>query len=180
MPAPKPQDLNVRHDTLDDRDARDAGESAFVPSTELTVRVPVSLYGHEYAKKVWRRLIEIYQDLDAKIVSKLDEDMLVDYCLVMEELIGLDRLRDLSMVVLEKLRARADEIADPDSLYKIIKETNTLLREIKSVDARSDRKRTLLHKLRQSLYLTPRSRAGVNPEAKAPEDDDPMSELLDM
>jgi phage terminase small subunit len=47
------------------------------------------------------------------------------------------------------------------------------------MDARLDGKRKLLHTLSQSLYLTPRSRAGVAPEQKEPEhDDDPMDKLL--
>jgi hypothetical protein len=47
------------------------------------------------------------------------------------------------------------------------------------LDARVDRKRAHLHKLRESLYLTPRARAGVAPAAaQAEEPPDEMEQLL--
>jgi hypothetical protein len=48
------------------------------------------------------------------------------------------------------------------------------------MDARLDGKRKLLHSIAQSLYLTPRSRAGVAPPEKEPEKPkSEMDELLD-
>lgn len=50
---------------------------------------------------------------------------------------------------------------------------------IVKLDARVDQKRKLLFSLRQSLYLTPRSRAGaVNTPAEEPEKEDSLDGLL--
>jgi hypothetical protein len=180
VPAAKPLALVTRHDTNEDIAARKEAEAAMRPTTELSGRVPVALHGHKLAQRVWKRMISIYEEMDAQIVSKLDEDMLVDYCLVMEELVDLDRLHLLSMSVFEQLDERVRDLySGTDELMPLLKQLTLLLKEIKSIDARSDRKRTFLHKLRQSLYLTPRSRAGVTPDGKAPEEAaDPMEALL--
>jgi hypothetical protein len=47
------------------------------------------------------------------------------------------------------------------------------------VDGRVDRKRALLLQLRQSLYLTPRSRAGVMPKSKSEEKADEFGDEFD-
>ena len=46
---------------------------------------------------------------------------------------------------------------------------------VTKLDSRADLKRDLMFKLRQSLYMTPRARAGVAPTSKEPEE--PPSEL---
>ena len=52
---------------------------------------------------------------------------------------------------------------------------NELYTKWQGADARLDGKRKLLHDLEKSLYLTPRSRAGVEPPTKEP--DVPKSEM---
>jgi hypothetical protein len=53
-----------------------------------------------------------------------------------------------------------------------------MLAEIVKLDARVDRKRALLHQWRQSLYLTPRARAGVPAQVKEEEEAPDELELL--
>jgi phage terminase small subunit len=113
---------------------------------------PAMLRGNAAAQKVWRRVMRLYADVEATIVTGLDQDLLIEYCTVVAEVEELNGLR----------AALAD---DMDALIKL--------------DARVDRKRAHLHKLRESLYLTPRARAGVAPAAaQAEETPDEMEQLL--
>lgn len=57
-------------------------------------------------------------------------------------------------------------------------QANALLQRFQGMDARMDGKRKLVFALAQSLYLTPRSRAGVAPTEKEPEE--PKSEMEKM
>lgn len=49
-----------------------------------------ALHGHKVAQTIWKRLAAEYAGLEATIVTRLDVDMLVDYCLMMEQMIDLD------------------------------------------------------------------------------------------
>jgi phage terminase small subunit len=174
MPAKKPASLLARHDLKTDRKQRTDGEAALQPRDPLRLKPPQQLTGHKVASTLWRRMIEMYQGLTAEIVSRMDEDMLVDYCILYEQSIELDKLRTAAMKNYDKAqktlnkKAEKNEI-DPKILIKWLNSVNWSLGEIVKLDARVDRKRALLHTLRQSLYLTPRSRAGVAPQEKPPE-----------
>ena len=57
---------------------------------------------------------------------------------------------------------------------------NALVARLIGIDARLDGKRKLEHTLAQSLYLTPRARAGVAPaDRKPPEPANEMAALLE-
>ena len=59
-------------------------------------------------------------------------------------------------------------------------QANALIQRFQGMDARLDGKRKLIFSLAQSLYLTPRSRAGVAPEEKDGEEpQSDMDKLLD-
>lgn len=62
-------------------------------------------------------------------------------------------------------------MANPETVEQMLKGLELLNR----LDARADRKRALLLQWRQSLYLTPRARAGAVAARKQPEQ--PVDEL---
>jgi hypothetical protein len=183
MPARKPASLNKRHDLKTDRKRRAANEAALIPKNPLKVKPPARLTGHVVASVLWRRLISMYSGLAAEIVSRLDEGILVEYCITCEESVELEKLRLAAMKHYNRMkralerRSKDDEL-DPKLLIKLSDSVNWSLNEIVKLDSRVDRKRALLHVLRQSLYLTPRSRAGVTPQEKAPEP--PKSEIAEL
>lgn len=45
------------------------------------------------ASEAWRRLMRLYGELEAEIVTRLDMDLIVDYCLVLEQTAEIDRMR---------------------------------------------------------------------------------------
>lgn len=179
MPARKPSGLNVRHDTLDDIEQREAGENALKPKRGLPVLEPRELEGHPLAAKEWRRLMRMYNGLEADIVSRLDIGMLLDYVILLEQMSELDELRAAAMREWRTLQAVVDdlqgicdaepELCDRKGLMQAAEAAGFAFEKIIKVDGRVDRKRSLLLSLRQSLYLTPRSRAGVTPNEKPKE-----------
>lgn len=191
MPARKPRGLITRDQTKADTAARDAAESALEPKTVLQKSEPAALKDHRIAASEWRRLIKLYNELEGTIVTSLDQGMLLDYCILIEQLAELDDLRSASIEDWKNARkvvAAFEEQVDEDPEKKIDLKTfikaaeavNWAYDKIVKLDGRVDRKRALLLQLRQSLYLTPRSRAGVapteKPEERAKGD---MDEVLD-
>jgi hypothetical protein len=53
--------------------------------------------------------------------------------------------------------------------FNALAQANALLQRFQGMDARLDGKRKMVFALAQSMYLTPRSRAGVAPPEKPPE-----------
>ncbi len=185
MPAKKPESLNKRHDLKAVREKRKNDEAALQPKQQLLLKPPARLKGYRGAGAAWRRMIEMYRGLDAAIVSRLDQDILVDYCIIDAQLTEMDKLRAASVKNYFRAQATLDrrsakEDIDPKTLIHWQDSVNWAEGTIVKIDARVDRKRGELHKLRQSLYLTPRSRAGVTPPEKAPEKPkSDMEKLLD-
>jgi hypothetical protein len=186
MPARKPSALLTRHDTLADTETRSAAESAVTPARRLPESLDATLTGHPIAAREWRRLMKIYNSLDAEIVSRLDMGMLLDYCILIEQLEELDMLRASAVAewkalkkiiddVKKKIDENPDEKIDLKQFTKAAEAVNWAYNKIITTDGRVDRKRALIFQLRQSLYLTPRSRAGVAPTEKPKEE--PASDL---
>lgn len=164
MPKAKPMALNPAKRRKSEIEERQAAELSLTPISELP-ESPVQLKGHAAALAIYRRLMSLYAELVAEVVTALDLDTLLDYCLTMEQIGELDRLRNGLMRQL--IRAKSDE-------KKFQLESRLL-----SVDARAERKRVLAHRLRESLYLTPRARAGAAPPRKPAEPErDEMDTLL--
>lgn len=180
MPAKKPADLVVRADTKANRGRRAEGEAAITPKQPLDQRPPAQLTGR-IARAIWEQTVSMYFTLDARIVSLLDQGLLMDYCIACEQLAQIDELRATSMTNYTQMQTSLDKVLiskkeiDPKLLTRMVNAVNRSLDEIIKLDARADRKRALLHTFRQSLMLTPRSRGGVNPDEKKAEA--PKSEL---
>lgn len=160
------------------------------PKRRLPESEPASLTAYPIAAREWRRLIRMYNSLDAEIVSRLDMGMLLDYCMLLEQMTELDKLRaaaveewNTAKAIMDAFRKRVEQNPEVEidlkTFTKAAEAVNWAFDKIVKVDGRVDRKRALLLQLRQSLYLTPRSRAGVNPPDKPePEPDDDMTALL--
>lgn len=184
MPAKKPVSLNKRHDTKAVRMKRIASEAALTPKFPLMLRAPAKLIG-AVARTKWKETVALYFSLDARIVSVLDRGLLEDYCATCGQLAEIDNLRAKALAnyfqsqkKLDKIKARLEEI-DPKKVLQLINAVNWQMDLIIKLDGRTDRKRALLHTMRQSLYLTPRSRAGMIPDDKLPEKPDDFGEKFD-
>jgi cobalamin-dependent methionine synthase I len=174
MPARKPADLVIRAETKAARKERRDGEAAMQPKRQLPKQAPAALKGHVAARRLGEKMIRLYGELDAQIVSLLDQDMLTDYCLLVEQAQELDQMRKSAMRAWRAAQKAFDrlsrkKIANAKEFAKLLTAINSTFDDVVKLDARADRKRSLLLALRQSLYLTPRSRAGVNPPEKQPE-----------
>jgi phage terminase small subunit len=181
MPAPKPVGLHTRHATKPEIEQRAAQEEALTGGTKLPA-MPARLKDHPVAQATWRRMKREYDKVEAVVVTRLDMDQLIDYCILEEQKSEIDQMRRAaydSMLVLakelEKLRKKGDIEGAAKVASRVIDATN----EVVQLDSRADRKRDLLMKLRQSLYLTPKARAGAAPKTKLDEPpEDPFEQLL--
>jgi hypothetical protein len=185
MPAAKPKTLITRAETKADQARRADAEAAMQPKTELTVAIPQVLRGrdHDVASRTWKRIVGLYGEVDGKIVTAFDQDLIVKYCLLEEECRELARMRKQIRLDWERLEKAANKMIPTSEnikdYVKLWETVNALFARFQGMDARLDGKRKLLHALAQSLYLTPRSRAGVAPPGKPPEEEpDEMESLL--
>ena len=182
MPAKKPKSLTKRHDTKKDRQAREDGEKAFTPKTSISKTAPTALKGHARAVTTWRRLVGLYFETEGTIITAFDEDLLIKYCLAEEELGQLYKIRGEILKLWTTHSKKVLTIKpDPKQLnnyYNALAQANALLQRFQGMDARLDGKRKMVVLIAQSLYLTPRSRAGVAPQEKPPEM--PKSEMGDL
>ena len=143
---------------------RHAAELSLTPISELPP-APAELKGHPVALAAYKRLMSLYAELVAEVVTALDLGTLIDYCLTVEQIAQLDALRD--GIYKRIIKARSDDMRA------------LLTEQMLALDARGERKRVLVHRLRESLYLTPRARAGAAPPRKPAEPErDEMDALL--
>lgn len=184
MPASKPSSLNRRHETAAERQARADAESAMTPESDLPYNSPSQLSGLAIAQKVWRETIKTYMEIEGLIVTKLDFDLLVDYCKMMQQAIELDQMRKeavFAVDLLKKLRDKQIKENDLEHAERTAAKMAPAMELVVKIDSRVDRKRAELNKMRTYLYLTPRARAGANPEKRNNQEEelDPMAALLD-
>ncbi len=185
MPTKKPVALLNNHDTLENREKRNVAEDSITPTTPLPHDPPQKLKGHKTASVLWRKIVGLYDSIDGKIATAFDEETLINFVLLWEEcdwLISIRSKVDKERVSVEKMMARKPEIKDDAKLknyLNLLTQYSALLARLQGLDARLDGKRKLMHALAQSLYLTPRARAGVVPPQKEnPPPADPMAAFL--
>jgi hypothetical protein len=183
MPARKPAGLRNRAETKAEKAERIANEAALEPERGLSVQAPARLKDHPVAGAAWRRLMRTYGQLKATIVTRMDMDLLVDYCILMEQVGELDELRAASFAAWKKLDERWTEIEGEfkgKDLLTAFAQLQSAFTDVIKLDGRVDRKRAFLLQLRQSLYLTPRARAAAVPAKKEkPIPPDELEQLLD-
>lgn len=185
MPARKPASLNSRNASKEILESRKAAESAMKPKTALELTLPTRLRGkkHVYAAGVWKWAIGLFLETEGTLATAFDQPLLIKFCLLEEEVIELEEMRrdvkadwESNSKAAKKIKPNTDTLKDWVAMWRVV---NAQFQKFQGIDARLDGKRKLLHTLSQSLYLTPRSRAGVAPEEKeTPVDDDPMDALL--
>ncbi len=183
MPARKPAALITRAETRAKKTQRAQGEAALKPRRDLPMEAPARLKDHDVAAATWRRMMRMYSELDGEVVTRMDLDLLVDYCMLIEQVGELDYMRKVAHAAwLQLAKAHQDLVElgdDDDAVWMAIKVVGAFDAVVK-LDGRVDRKRDLLLKWRQSLYLTPRARAGAAPAKKDPEPPpDDLEKLLD-
>lgn len=132
-----------------------------------------------------------FDSLKAERVDSQDRDLLIAYCLTLEEEQELlvmraaaltdwkDRREDVllhrrHMVDYKQSNADGWEVL-AKQLVQIVNKVQSAYKTVLDIDARLDRKRSSLREYQQLLYLTPRSRAGVVPERA--EEGDPLDEM---
>lgn len=180
-----------------DRADRTEAERALRPERALPLQAPARLKGHDIAAETWRRIMRTYSGIEAEVVTRLDMDLLIDYCILAEQVTELDRMRKTAYRLWLELaeahdridgkvqKALQDEEKDlaeqlQDEMVQIAVRVVGAFDAVVKLDSRVDRKRDLLFKLRQSLYLTPRARAGTAPKRKdAEQPKDELEMLLD-
>ena len=120
MPARKPTSLNSRNTSKELRAEREAAESAMMPKTELSAAVPARLRGrgHTQAAATWKRTVKLFQEVDGKIVTAFDYDLLIKYCLLEEEVIELEDLRKTIRLDWESNRKTANKVKPKDADYE--------------------------------------------------------------
>jgi len=154
---------------------REAAENAFQTKKNLSIRPPAALKGRKIAESVWRRLVRALNELENSPVNRLDTDILTIYCILTEELSELDQMRQATWQAWLKKegegKGKTENKPGQDNLVE----------QMTKIDGRRDRKLGLLHQISQTMYLTPRSRAGVMPKAKQPfQEKDDLDKLLDQ
>jgi len=178
MPAPKPANLIKRHETAEEKSARESAENAMNSGRQLPHEAPARLAKHKVAAAAWRAMMREYNAIEGVIVTRLDQDLMIDYCILVEQADEIDRLRKSAFSVWEvasKEYAKAILNKQPEDYLSLITKINDSFENIIKLDGRADRKRALMLQIRQSLYLTPRSRAGAAPDPK--EKEPPPDEL---
>jgi hypothetical protein len=153
------------------------------PRRDLPVDAPARLAGHEIASAIWRRMMRQYNELEAQIVTRMDQDLLIDYCILTEQVTELDELRKSAFKAWKSLDSKwpqVEEQLEAKELMRALVQLQSAFTDIVKLDGRVDRKRALLLQLRQSLYMTPRARAGAAPKEKEKElPKSAMAKLLD-
>jgi phage terminase small subunit len=183
MPAPKPTGLNRRHNTAAEQAERESADAALRPvGLTLAKDAPYQLRGHETASRVWRRVMKTYAALEAEIVTYLDLDLLLDYCLLVEQISEMDEMRCATLATWKDIGQRLQQARDhasAEELANMVDLQNDAFEQITKLDSRADRKRALLLQMRQSLYLTPRARAAASPKRKSEEKPDDFGDEFD-
>lgn len=182
MPARKPKALIVRHETAAELQAREESESRLRPARQLPTNAPAALKDMKVAAETWRRTMREYNSAKGEIVTRFDLDLLLDYCVLAEQVAELDQMRSDARQLYKYLIKKNKEMRDEGQVAESVMMSDkiqSMMDHIIKLDSRVDRKRDLMFKMRQHLYLTPRSRAGVAPEQKRKEKEvDPLEAFL--
>lgn len=116
--------------------------------------------------------------MEADLVSSLDFDLLLDYCMMTEYANDLDRLYSVSIKTLAKLERKAK--SGKASAESVAGSIGYISESIVGINARAERQRMALQKLREALYLSPKARAGFIPAKKpAPPTPSEMAGILE-
>ena len=182
MPAKKPAGLIRRHETAEERAERSQRASAVRPARELPKNAPAALKDHKVAAAAWRSAMRTYGELEAEIVTRMDFDHLVDYCMLIEYLSEIAYMRKVAYQAWLEIAHEHERLLEenqPDEAVSMAIKVVGAFDAINKLDTRIERKMALIKQWRESLYLTPRARAGGAPDKKPPEEaPDALTQLL--
>jgi len=94
MPAPKPAALIDWNRAKTKREEREAAEAAMTSTTQLPSKPPKELRGDDYAREMWKRLMELYTGVEGNLVNAFDQNLLVTFCKSESEISELLTLRN--------------------------------------------------------------------------------------
>jgi hypothetical protein len=180
----KPAGLVTRAETKAKKAQRAQKEEALRPGRGLPLNPPARLKDHKTACFVWRKLMRRYAELEAEIVTGMDWLIVENLCLSVDELDQLSHMRTVAYNLWLELGEEHDRLKKEGLVADAVLMAINVIGAwdaILKLDGRIDRKKDLIHKLSQSLYINPRSRAGTAPaqkEKEVPPDD--MEQLLDQ
>lgn len=173
----------TRAETKAKKAERAQKEDELRPKRGLPKDAPAHLKDYPVAQAAWRAVMREYNSLEREIVTRLDFDHLVDYCMLQQHLSEIQHIRELALQVCQKLsneHTRLLSEGKADEAITIAIKIVGAFDAIAKFDTRAERKRALIKQWRESLYLTPRARAGTVPHPKEKEEaPDDMEQLLD-
>lgn len=186
MSARKSYLLSKKNLTKEERAAKVAADESFTPLEKLSISPPSVLKKHPLASAMWKKIMKHYQSISGELVTAFDENILIRYVLTLEEVEWLKGIRtsvETEYKAIEKNIAKNRNVKLTDDTYKAyvkaLESYHAILARLISIDARVDSKNKFVQTMEISLYLNPRSRAGVAPEAAEPtEPEDEMSKFL--
>jgi phage terminase small subunit len=179
----KPAGLVTRAETKAKKAQRAQKEDELRPKRGLPKDAPARLKEYPVAQATWRAAMREYNSLEREIVTRLDLDHLVHYCMLEQHLSEIEHMREVAYKLWLDLAHEHDCLVTdkkPDlaviMAIKVIGAFDAVIR----LDTRAERKRALIKQWRESLYLTPRARAGTVPHPKEKEEPpDDLEKLLD-
>jgi phage terminase small subunit len=179
----KPSGLVTRAETKAKKAERAQKEDTLRPKRGLPNDAPGQLKDYPVARATWRAAMREYNDLEREIVTRLDMAHLVDYCMLAQHLSEIEYMRKAAYQAWLELANEYDRLAELEKADEaVIMATKVVgaFDAVTKLDTRAERKRALIKQWRESLYLTPRARAGTVPptkEKEVPPDD--MEQLMD-
>lgn len=172
----------TRAETKAKKAQRAQKEEALRPSRALP-RDPARLKDYPVARATWRAIMREYNDIEGVIVTRLDYDHLIDYCMLHQHLAEIDTMRNAAYQVWLEISKAHDDLVNEEKIDEAVLIALKVVGAFDAVaklDTRAERKRALIKQWRESLYLTPRARAGTAPKEKEKEvPPDDLEQLLD-
>jgi phage terminase small subunit len=179
----KPAGLVTRAETKEKKAQRAQKEEALKPKRGLPLNPPARLKDHKTACFIWRKLMRRYNELEAEIVTGMDWLIVENLCLSVDELDQLGTMRTAAYDIWLELAKEHDKLKKEQKWDEAVLMAINVIGAwdaVLKLDGRIDRKKDLVHKLSQSLYINPRSRAGTAPAKKEKEEPpDDLEQLLD-
>jgi P27 family predicted phage terminase small subunit len=125
---------------------------------KTTKLLKVPRYLSPEAKKEWRRVLKLYNQMEADILSDLDQQALIMYC--------------EATAIYKKAQEQWAE------LQQVVTTNPSGQKLIDNILKTMERQSKIISSLSEQLCLTPVGRARMGMNATKPEEDDPLVELL--
>ncbi len=148
------------------------------PKGKLPLTPPAELRADPVARREWRKLARLFNELQAQILTRLDLGMLEEYCRLKSRFEDIAGLREKTRILLgELLKAYEDRDAPVSEKLELLKPIRSAQIDLNKLDMAMNSTGRLLMDLAKALYLLPRSRGGVTPPPK-PEDEPDLNDVI--